>query len=101
LCTWCTERLAGAMTAARMGRYWVEPPKHDMPTYAARWHAKQIARATHAAQIAGLKTPSQKRTGYTAFFPISFDHHQQEITLTQSTWVVVRTCMGEGSMCLQ
>ena len=72
------ERFAGAMTAARMGRHWVEPPKRDMPTYAARWHAKQIARVTHAAQIARLKTPSQKRTGNTSTLSHSFFDHQQK-----------------------
>jgi hypothetical protein len=92
--------LAGAMTAARMGRYWVEPPKHDMPTYAARWHAKQIARATHAAQIAGLKTPSQKRTGYTAFFPISFDHHQQKsLSHRARGWLCVRAWVRGACVC--
>jgi hypothetical protein len=63
------ERFAGAMTAARMG----------MPTYAARWHAKQIARVTHAAQIARLKTPSQKRTGTLSHS--FFDHQQKSLSL--------------------
>ena len=93
------ERFAGTMMAAPMGRHWVEPPKRDMPTYAARWHAKQNARVTHAAQITGLKTPSQKRTGTLSHS--FFDHQQKSYHshIGARGWLCIRAWVGGACVC--